>query len=93
MSDIKHVIKIKGHKEEFYDKKLKLSIFAACLNAHLSDEEADIIADKVSLKVKEWIYKQEGEIGTDQIFKMASEELRKLNEAAAFMYSTHRDIS
>lgn len=93
MSELKHIVKITGHKEEFDDKKLKLSIFAACLNAHLSDEEADIIADKVTLKVKEWVYGQEGEVTTEQIFKLASAELQKLNEASAFMYTTHRDIS
>ncbi len=89
---MKHIIKREARSEEFSDKKLKMSIFAACLNAHLSDEEADIIADKVTLAMKEWVYKTEKDITSDELFKKALEALTKLNEAAGYMYSSHRDV-
>ena len=90
---MKQIIKRKGQKQEFNPKKLRLSLFAACLNAHLSDEMGEIMADKVVIKVYDWLEKKEEDITTDELFKKASDELCKLNEAAAFMYFTHRDVS
>ena len=87
-----HIVKRKGHKQEFDEKKLYASVYAACLSAHLDKEEAEATANLVTREVKKWIADKD-EVTSDQIFKKAGEELDHLNKDAAFMYTTHRDIS
>lgn len=86
------IVKRKGHREEFDERKLYASIFAACLSAHVKHEEAESIANLVCREIKKWIEEKE-EVTSDQIFKKAGEELKHLNKEASFMYLTHRDIS
>lgn len=87
-----HIIKRRGHKQEFDERKVYASIFAACLSTHIAKEEAENIANSVSRKVKEWLNEKEG-VTSDQIFKQVSEELMSLQKDVAFMYTTHRDVS
>lgn len=87
-----HIVKRKGHKEIFDERKVYASVFAACLSAHLNKEEAEVNANMVTKAVKEWLDEKE-DITSDQIFKKAGEELEHLNKDASFMYKTHRDIS
>lgn len=87
-----HIVKRKGHKEIFDERKVYASVFAACLSAHLNKEEAEVNANIVTKAVKEWLDEKEG-ITSDQIFKKAGEELEHLSRDASFMYKTHRDIS
>ncbi|MBI2040084.1 hypothetical protein HYT18_03350 [Candidatus Microgenomates bacterium] len=87
-----HIVKRKGHKQEFDERKVYASIFAACLSSHIPHEEAESIASLVSREIKKWIADKE-EVNSDEIFKKVSEELMVLNKDAAFMYTTHRDIS
>lgn len=87
-----HIVKRKGHKEIFDERKVYASVFAACLSAHLNKEEAEVNANMVTKAVKEWLDEKE-DITSDQIFKKAGEELEHLNKDASFMYRTHRDIS
>jgi transcriptional regulator NrdR family protein len=90
---MKIFIKRRGKKEEYDHRKLKLSIFAACLNAHLTGEHGEVIADKVVITIREFLEKANREVTSDEIFEKATQEIQKLNEAAAFMYRSHRDIS
>lgn len=87
-----HIVKRKGHKQEFDEKKVYGSIFAACLSAHVEKQESEAIANLVATSVTKWIDEKE-EVSSDAIFKKAGEELQGLNKDAAFMYKTHRDIS
>lgn len=87
-----HIVKRRGHKQEFDEKKLYASLYAACLSALIGKEEAAKIAQVVCDKVKKWIEDKE-EVSSDQIFKKVGEELKSLSKDAAFMYTTHRDIS
>lgn len=87
-----HIVKRKGHKEEFDERKVYASAYAACLNVHLNEEEAEKIASKVSGEVREWI-KKKREVSSQDIFDFVIKSLKKYNEHAAFMYETHRDIS
>lgn len=87
-----HIIKRHGHKQEFDERKLYASIYAACLSAHVDKQEAEATANLVVREIKKWMQKK-GEISSDEIFKQASKELMHLNREAAFMYTTHRDIS
>lgn len=87
-----HVVKRRGHKQEFDERKVYASVFAACLSAHAEKEEAETTANLVTKEIKKWMADRE-EVNSDQIFKQVSEELMALNKDAAFMYTTHRDVS
>lgn len=87
-----HVVKRRGHKEQFDERKLYASVYAACLSCHIDKEEAESVANLVTREVKKWIDERK-EVSSDQIFKQIGEELKHLNEDAAFMYTTHRDVS
>lgn len=87
-----HVVKRRGHLQEFDERKLYASIYAACLAAHIEHEEAESIAGLVSREVKKWVDEKE-KVTSDEIFNQAGKELKHLNEDASFMYTTHRDIS
>lgn len=86
------IVKRKGHKEAFDPRKVYASVYAACLNVHLHEGEAELIADKVSSEV-EAALKNKSEISSDQILEFTTGALRKYNSDAAFMYETHRDVS
>lgn len=87
-----HIIKRKGHKQKFDERKLYASIYAACLSAHIDKEEAAATANLVTREVKKWLEGKK-EISSDRIFSQAGGELGHLNKDASFMYTTHRDIS
>ena len=87
-----HIVKRKGHKQEYDERKVYASVYAACLSAHVLQEEAESIASLVTREVKKWIEGKE-EVPADLISKQAGDELEHLNREAAFMYKTHRDVS
>lgn len=87
-----HIVKRRGHKQKFDERKLYASIFAACRSTHCKEEESESTANLVTIEVKRWVDEKE-EVTSDAIFEKAAEELGHLNKDAAFMYKTHRDIS
>ena len=87
-----HIVKRKGHKEEYDEKKVYASAYAACKNAHLSDQEAESIADKVMKDVNDWVTGKT-EVDYKQIFDQLTKSLAKHNEDASFLYETHMDVS
>lgn len=86
------IVKRRGHKQEFDERKLYASLYAACLSAHVKHEEAETVANLVCREIKKWLSGKE-EVTSDEIFRQAGKELKHLNQDAAFMYLTHRDIS
>lgn len=89
---MKCIIKRKGHKEDFYEKKLYASIYSAARISGLKEKEAENIADKILKSVLSSI-KGKNCVSSDFIFKLAIKNLKKINKEIAFMYETHRDIS
>lgn len=87
-----HIVKRRGYKQQFDERKLYASIYAACLSADVGKEQAAATADLVVKKVKIWIDDKK-EVTNDAIFRITAEELKHLNKDAAFMYITHRDIA
>ena len=87
-----HIVKRKGHKQEFDERKVYASIYAACLSAHVLQEEAESIASLVTREVKKWLADKD-EVTSGQVSEQAGKELEHLNKEAAFMYKTHKDIS
>ncbi len=89
---MKHIVKRKGHEEHFDERKVYASTFAACLNVHMKKTEAEKCADTVTGEIKKWIKKRD-EVTSSDIFMEIIKALKKVNEDAAFMYETHRDIN
>ena len=88
----KHIVKRRGHKEEFDERKLYSSVYSACLVAHVLHEEAESIANLVTREVIKWVVDKD-EVTSGEVSEQAGKELEHLNKEAAFMYKTHRDIS
>jgi len=86
------IVKRRGHTEEFDEKKVYASCYAACLNTQIVGEESEKIAGKVSKEIKTWATKRKY-ADSSEIFKRVIAALKKYNKDAAFMYETHRDIS
>jgi len=86
------IVKRRGHEEEFDEKKVYGSTYAACLNTQLKHKESEKIAAKVAKEIKIWA-KSTKTVNSTQIFNKIIGVLKKYNKDAAFMYATHRDIS
>ena len=87
-----HIIKRKGHRQEFDERKLYASVYASCLSYHSAEEEAQATANLVTREIKKWIF-DKGEVSSRDIHEKVEKELKHLNKDAAFMYDTHKDIS
>ncbi len=89
---MEHIVKRKGHKESYDERKVYASVFAACMSLRMSDEEAELIANMVAHDVTEEFGKAQ-EVTAHSIHKFVSESLKKYDKDVAYMYNTHRDIS
>ncbi len=87
-----HIVKRRGLKQQFDERKVFGSIFAACLSVKIEHLQAEKIADQVCKQVIRWLDNKQS-VTSDQIFKQVGEELSKLNKEAGFLYITHRDLS
>lgn len=90
--DHTHIVKRKGHTEEYDERKVYASSYAAVLNVHETQRVAEEIAGKVSKDISSWI-KDKKEVSSNQIFEEVTNSLAKYNKDASFMYNTHRDVS
>ena len=86
------IVKRRGHQEEFDDRKIYASCYAACLNAQIEHTTAEKICEKVSKELKTWARKKKM-VDSSEIFKKTIATMKKHDKDAAFMYETHRDIS
>lgn len=87
-----HIIKQKGHQEQYDERKLYASVYAASLASHLDKETAESLANLICREVNRWI-KDKKEVSSNELFQKTGEELAVLYKEVAFMYRTHRDIS
>jgi len=86
------IVKRRGHTEEFDERKVYASCYAACLNTQIEEEESEKICEKVSKEIKIWARKKKT-VDSSEIFQKVIAAIKKRNKDAAFMYETHRDIS
>jgi len=86
-----HIVKRRGHKEQFDERKVYISCFAACRSCQLEDVETERICRAVLKEVKSWI-RNKRLVKSADIADQIRKSLRKRNEDAAFMYETHKDI-
>ncbi len=90
MSKIKkHVVKRKGHKEIYDEKKVYASVYAAALNCHYSEQKAERIAKEVMKKVNLWINKKTA-INSEEIREQVIRSLK--DKHVALMYKHHLDL-
>lgn len=87
-----HIVKRRGHKQPFDPRKVYASSYEACRNAHLSEIESEKIAEAVQKSLEKWIAKKT-EVTSDEIFREVIKVLKELEQDAAFLYETHRDIA
>ena len=92
MHDI-HIIKRRGHKEAYDERKIYASVYSASLNSHLSKADSEKIAGKISEAVTLWVGYERKEISSEDIFKKVIELLKAHNNDVSFMYATHRDLA
>jgi len=80
--------------EEFDEKKIYASAYSACLNCHLGEKKSEQIAQKALTEVKAALLKNSTQnISSSHLSILVHAALKKQNEDAAFMYSTHLDLS
>ncbi len=92
LDNMNHIVKRKGHKEAFDERKLYASVYASLLSLRMSDEEAETISHMVTEEVKTEL-KDTKEITSDALQKSATKSLKKYHPDAAYLYQTHKDLS
>ncbi len=86
------IVKRRGKKEKFDEKKLYGSIYSACMDCSVGEKGCEKMAEKLVSQVKTFL-KGKKEVNSTEIFGFVIQKLAKEHEAAAFMYQTHRDLS
>jgi transcriptional regulator NrdR family protein len=89
---MKHIVKRKGHTEEFDERKLYASVFASLMSLRMSDEEAETISHMVTDEVKS-VIKKKKEVTAHILHTEAVKSLKKYHPDASYLYSTHKDLS
>ncbi len=86
------VVKRRGHTEDFDEKKIYGSIYAACSTCDLKHLECEKLAEQTLVELKQTI-KGRKEVNSSELFGLVISILAKYHEDAAVMYQLHRDIS
>ena len=88
----KHIIKRGKHSESYDQRKLYASIYNACLAVRCTENEAELIAEKVVSLVEAWL-EPKHEVTSYDITRIASQHFRVYHPDAAFLYEHHRSVS
>jgi transcriptional regulator NrdR family protein len=86
------VVKRRGRKEKFDEKKIYGSVYAACHVAHMGERNCESVAAFVTKKVKTELKKKKT-VTSKEIAKRVAENLKRKSKDAAFLYKTHRDVA
>lgn len=82
------VVKRKGHKESFDERKVYGSVYAACLSAHYDEGTAESVAGAITEKVRGFV-KGKKEISSREIHEKVAGELGKKSKELSFFYDQH----
>ncbi|MBI4017491.1 MAG: hypothetical protein HY366_00935 [Candidatus Aenigmarchaeota archaeon] len=82
------VVKRRGHREAFDERKLYASVYAACASAHYNEAGCERAAAQMTARVKS-IVKGRKEINSKEIRSRVKEELGKIDENVEFFYDKH----
>jgi len=86
------IIKRRGHREGYDERKIYASVYAACLAAQKSEEEAERVAQALAAHLTRWVRNKEG-LSSNDLFRQVIIELGRHAPKAAFLYENHRDLS
>lgn len=81
-----------GRCEKFDEEKSYRVFCRVFLNAHLSEKEAEKLADKSMRDLKGFL-KDKRKVKSRELFRQKIKILNKYNKEAAFLYEYHRDIN
>lgn len=82
------IVKRKGHTEEFDEKKVHGSVYAACASAHYDESSCEKTADSVTKAVKKLV-KGKKSMQSSKIREKVNAELKKKDKELAFYYEQH----
>ena len=86
---MRHVIKRHGVQEPYDAKKVYGSVYAAAINCHYSEHEAERLAEQVVKRVNKWI-KDVPSADSEELKRVIVESLP--DENVAHMYRDHLDV-
>ncbi len=87
-----HIVKRRGHKEKFDERKVYASCYAAGMSCQIDHPKAEALCEKVTRDMKQWI-KNKKEVSANEIFVQMAKTIAKYNKHVAYMYETHLDVS
>ena len=82
------IVKRRGHKEKFDEKKVYGSVYAACASAHCEECDCEKTADKIMKKIIRFVGNKK-QIQSTAISKKIEQELKKKDKELAFYYEQH----
>jgi transcriptional regulator NrdR family protein len=88
---MKHIVKRKGHTEQYDNRKLYASIYSACLSVRAPEGEAELVAERVVGDIEKWLTKKV-EVTAHDIRQNAASHLAIYNPDAAYIYKNHREL-
>lgn len=86
------IVKRRGKKEHFDEKKIYGSVYSACMECEMGEKKCEEVAQSIVGEVKAFL-KGKTEVNSTEIFGFVIQKLARKHEPAAFMYQTHRDLS
>lgn len=86
-----NIVKRGNHKEEYDSKKVYASVYAAVLNAHMSEGEAEEIAKDVLENVNRLV-KTKHLIDSKEIKKEVIRSLNEINKEVSTLYEHHHNL-
>jgi transcriptional regulator NrdR family protein len=91
MSTANKIIKRKGHDEQFDERKVYGSIYAAMLAAHQPSQAAELVASAIALRVAREVVTK-AHTSSDAIKQFVAKALLDYNIPAQFLYVHHKHM-
>ena len=82
------IVKRKGHREPFDERKLYASIYGATTAAFCDEVSCERLAEEVTEKVRGWL-KGKRSVDSSEIRERVKAELAARNEEILFFYDRH----
>ncbi len=81
-------VKRKDSGEDFDERKVYGSVYAACVNSNYTEKESEEVAEEVTEKVKN-VIRGKKNISSKEIRRIVISELDGLDKDLAFFYQQH----
>jgi len=88
---MRHIVKRGGHLENFDERKLYASVYAAALAARVTDAEAELLAQNTAKHIVNWIETRQ-EVNSGELQEAAYDFLKEYLPNAAYLYRHHKDL-